>query len=115
MLFGEQNGRRRRKVESNIAIANWLSLTPPNTGIELFGHFGGENVFSAQKLIQKAFPKGLTMTTIDLNPEGYKDRRSVPLRSGGRGVTRDADLDSTLSTDPLLAGVPSWTYVRGVL
>jgi hypothetical protein len=30
---------------------------------------------------------------------------------GGRGVTRDSDLDSTLSTDPLLAGAWSTAVV----
>jgi hypothetical protein len=52
----------------------------------------------------------------------YKDRRSTVqylfrfaslrlARIGGRGVTRDSDLDSTLSTDPLLAGAWSTAVV----
>jgi hypothetical protein len=65
-------------------------------------------------------PKGDGSPTID-NPEGSRDQQACPApparprRAGWHGVTRDSDLDSTLSTDPLLAGVPSWIHVRGVL
>jgi hypothetical protein len=50
------------------------------------------------------------------NHEHGRSRRvqrspAVCFASGGRGVTRDSDLYSTLSTDPLLSGVSSLTTV----